>query len=269
MAGMLSPEILRDGLQTKTFGKKIYSFETIDSTNSCARTLAACWAEEGTVVLSEEQTAGRGRLGRAWFSTPAENLTFSVVLRPQITPDIMNILSLLVAVGIARGLKEHAGVQVHCKWPNDILFRGRKLAGILLEGALSGDRVESVIAGIGLNVNQESFPEDLQSRATSLALASGHYHDRPKLFRGILATLEDEYLTQAGLGFKNVVNRWLEHAPMIGKRITVDNSGTEIEGTVSGISNSGGLVVASQSGEHTYLAGDVTILDMEPYASGD
>ncbi|MCC6395628.1 MAG: biotin--[acetyl-CoA-carboxylase] ligase [Bacteroidetes bacterium] len=266
---MLSPEILRDGLETKTFGRKVYSFETIDSTNSCARALAACWAEEGTVVLSEEQTAGRGRLGRSWSSSPSENLTFSIVLRPQITPDVMNILSLLVAVGIARGLKEHAGVHVLCKWPNDILFRRRKLAGILLEGALSGDRVESVIVGIGLNVNQQIFPEDLQARATSLALASGHYYDRPKLFKGILTTLEDEYLTQAGLGFKHVVDRWLEHAPMIGKRITVDSNGAEIEGTVRGITDSGGLVVASQTGEHTFLAGDVTILDMEPYASGD
>jgi len=263
---MLSPDTLRNGLRTSSFGKKVFSFETIDSTNSCARALAACWAEEGTVVIADYQTAGRGRLGRTWLAAPGENLTFSLVLRPQIAPDAMNLLSLVVAVGIARGIEAHTGVKVLCKWPNDLLYEGRKLAGILLEGILGADRVEAVIAGIGLNVNQQTFPEDLSSKATSLALATGSLHERSELFRAMLLSLEDEYLTQAATGFQHVVERWLDHAPIIGKRISVETQGKVIEGVVRGISAGGGLIVSTQDGEQTFLAGDVTIVDQEPYA---
>ena len=263
---MLSPETLRSGLRTASFGKKVFSFETIDSTNSCARALASAWAEEGTAVIAEFQSAGRGRLGRTWVAAPGENLTFSLVLRPQITPDAMNLLSLVVAVGIARGIKEHTGVKVLCKWPNDLLCGGRKVAGILLEGVLAADRVESVIAGIGLNVNQKTFPEELSTKATSLALETGSVIERSDLFRTLLKSLEDEYMEQASAGFKYVVKRWLAYAPLIGKRIAVATNGLVIEGIVRGISNGGGLIVSTQNGERTFLAGDVTIVDQEPYA---
>jgi len=266
---MFSSESLQSGLQTVNFGKKVYSFETIDSTNTCARALAGCWADEGTVVIAEYQTAGRGRLGRTWVASAGENLTFSLVLRPVIAPDAMNLLSLLVAVGISRGIEEHTGVRVFCKWPNDILCSGRKLAGILLEGSLAGDRVDAVVAGIGVNVNQQTFADELATRATSLSLETGTVIDRSELFKALLRSLEEEYRTQAESGFKNVVTRWLEHAPLIGRRIAVANNGSVIEGTVRGISNGGGLIVSSQHGEQTFIAGDVTIVDMEPYASYD
>lgn len=264
---MLSSETLRSGLRTASFGKKVFSFETIDSTNSCARALASCFAEEGTVVIADFQSAGRGRLGRTWLGEPGENLTFSLVLRPQITPDAMNLLSMVVAVGIARGIQEHTGVKVLCKWPNDVLCGGRKLAGILLEGVLGSDRVESVIAGIGLNVNQRTFPAELSSKATSLALETGSVHERADLFRALLKSLEEEYTEQAAAGFQHVVDRWLEYAPLIGKRIAVATNGAVIEGIVRGISSGGGLIVSSPNGEQTFLAGDVTIVDQEPYAS--
>ena len=264
---MISPETLQDGLQAKSFGKKIFAFGTIDSTNSCARTLAGCWAEEGTVVISDFQTAGRGRLGRTWVADAGENLMFSLILRPKIAPDAMNLLSLVAAVGIARGIEKHAGIKVLCKWPNDILCGGQKIAGILLEGSLAGDQVDSVIVGIGVNVNQSQFPDEIASRATSLALATGTLHDRPELFRTILQCLEEEYSTQATSGFRHAVTRWLEYAPLIGKHITVANNAAVVEGTVRGISEGGGLIVSSQDGEHTFLAGDVTIVDMESYAS--
>jgi BirA family biotin operon repressor/biotin-[acetyl-CoA-carboxylase] ligase len=265
---MISPETLRDGLQAKIFGKKIYSFETIDSTNSCARTLAGCWAEEGTIVISEFQSAGRGRLGRTWVADAGENLMFSLILRPKITPDAMNLLSLVAAVGIARGIEKHTGIRVLCKWPNDLLCGGQKIAGILLEGSLAGDRIDSVIVGIGVNVNQRQFPDDIASRATSLTLVTGRLLERAGLFRTILQCLEEEYSTQAKSGFKDAVARWLEYAPLIGKHITVATDGAVIEGTVRGINAGGGLIVSSQDGEHTFLAGDVTIVDMESYASG-
>jgi BirA family transcriptional regulator, biotin operon repressor / biotin---[acetyl-CoA-carboxylase] ligase len=264
---MISPDIIRGGLRTQSFGRKVYSFETIDSTNSCARALAACWAEEGTVVFAEEQTAGRGRLGRSWHAAPGENLTFSLILRPAIPPDRMGLLSLLVAVGIARGIEEALGLRVFCKWPNDLLFGGRKLAGILLEGSFAHDRVDHVVVGIGLNVNQREFPADIAARATSLATETQNPIDRSGLLKSLLKSLEDEYLEQSADSFHYTVSRWLEFAPIIGRSISVSHQGTIVHGRVKGINPDGALIVTNHAGDHIFLAGDVTIVDMEAYAA--
>lgn len=263
---MLSPNTLQNGLRTVSFGRKIYTFDRIDSTNTCARALAACWAEEGTVVFADEQTAGRGRLGRSWLAAPGENLTFSLILRPVIPPERLGLLSLLVGAGIARGIEEALGLRVFCKWPNDLLSGGRKLAGILLESSFASDRIDHVIVGIGLNVNQRAFPPELASRATSLALETGRPLDRLALFKAVLKSLEDEYAAQAAEGFTSTISRWLAYAPVIGRGITVAHHETVVSGHVKGVNPDGSLVVTSPAGDQAFLAGDVTIVDMEPYA---
>lgn len=264
---MISPDIFRTGLRTEVFGRKIYTFDTIDSTNSCARTLAACWADEGTVVIADEQTAGRGRLGRSWHAAPGENLTFSLILRPAIPPDRMGLLSLLVAVGLARGIEEATGLRVFCKWPNDLLYGGKKLAGILLEGSCANERVEHVVVGIGLNVNQKDFPADIAARATSLSRELNGPLERVGLFQSLLKTLEDEYFTQCADGFASCVPRWLAYSPVIGRTVSVSHQGQVLHGRVRGVNPDGSLVVANHTGDHVYLAGDVTIVDMEAYAA--
>jgi BirA family transcriptional regulator, biotin operon repressor / biotin---[acetyl-CoA-carboxylase] ligase len=264
---MISPDILRGGLRTEVFGRKVYTFETIDSTNSCARTLAACWAEEGTVVIADEQTAGRGRLGRSWQAAAGENLTFSIILRPAIPPDRMGLLSLLVAVGLARGIEEATGLRVFCKWPNDLLYGGKKLAGILLEGSFANERVDHVVVGIGLNVNQREFPEEIARRATSLALELNTPIERIGLFKSLLKTLEDEYFAQSADGFTSTVQRWLAYAPVIGRAISVSHQGEVLHGRVKTVNPDGSLLVTNHTGDHTFLAGDVTIVDMEAYAA--
>ena len=264
---MISPDILRGGLRTEFFGRKVYTFQTIDSTNSCARTLAACWAEEGTVVIAEEQTAGRGRLGRSWHAAPGENLTFSLILRPSIPPDRMGLLSLLIAAGIARGIEESTGLRVFCKWPNDLLYGGKKLAGILLEGSFAGDRVDHVVVGIGLNVNQREFPPEIAPRATSLARELNAPLDRIGLYKSLLKSLEDEYLAGNAEAYTSTVQRWLAYAPVIGRTISVSHQGEVLYGRVRGVNPDGSLLVANHTGDHTFLAGDVTIVDMEAYAA--
>lgn len=264
---MISPDILRGGLRTEFFGRKVYTFQTIDSTNSCARTLAACWAEEGTVVIAEEQTAGRGRLGRSWHAAPGENLTFSLILRPSIPPDRMGLLSLLIAAGIARGIEESTGLRVFCKWPNDLLYGGKKLAGILLEGSFAGDRVDHVVVGIGLNVNQREFPPEIAPRATSLARELNAPLDRIGLYKSLLKSLEDEYLAGNAEAYTSTVQRWLAYAPVIGRTISVSHQGEVLHGRVRGVNPDGSLLVANHTGDHTFLAGDVTIVDMEAYAA--
>ena len=263
---MIAAEEIQKDLNCRRFGKKIFSFQSIDSTNNRARVLAVGGEREGTLVVAEEQTAGRGRQGRTWVASAGENLMFSLILRPGIPPDKLNILPLGIAVAVAHGVQRFTSLPVYCKWPNDLLLHGRKFAGILMESALNTRGFEYVIVGIGVNVNQETFPDPLQQRATSLALHAGHHLDRIGLLRAILESLEKEYDSYDSGGIENILPSWLALAPIIGKRITAEMQGVTVSGTVSGISSGGGLQLHTDAGDLTLLAGDVTILDMESYA---
>ncbi len=257
---MYSEQALRKGLRTQLFGNKIYTFDTIDSTNNCARALAGCWAEEGTIIIAEQQTAGRGRLGRVWQANPNENLTFSIILRPSVTPDRLNILPLFVAVAIAAAVEKTTGLKVECKWPNDLLINNRKFCGILIEGSVKQGTVEYVVVGIGINVNQERFPGELAGKATSLRLEKREIIDRQKLFREILDRMEQEYKADGATGFRSTLPLWLSHTTMINKRISVSEHGTILSGIVKGLSDDGGLIVQTNGTERTLFAGDVTIV---------
>jgi BirA family transcriptional regulator, biotin operon repressor / biotin---[acetyl-CoA-carboxylase] ligase len=264
---MIDVNVLKKGLNCRRFGRTVHVFEEVDSTNIRARELASQGSAEGTVVLAERQTAGRGRLGRYWVSAPGENLTFSIVLRPEILPERGGLLPLATAVGVAGGIINATKLPIICKWPNDLLIAGKKLAGILMESALSPTGFQYVIAGIGVNVNQTAFPDGLDRKATSLALQTGHAIERHALLRHILESLEHTFETFAADGFSSVVPAWLALAPIIETRVTAENQGEIITGTVTGISPDGGLQLQSDAGERTLFAGDVTILDMEHYAS--
>ena len=260
---MFTEETLQKGLRTQRFGSKIYTFDTIDSTNNCARALAGCWAEEGTVIIAEQQTAGKGRLGRVWQANPNENLTFSLILRPSIPQASVNLLPLYVAVAVAKAVEETAHVKVECKWPNDLLVDGKKFAGILLEGSIKQDIVEYIVIGIGINVNQQKFSVDLQQRATSLRIASKKEQDRTELFRAILFSLEEHYRDFISTGFQKVLPHWLAYSTMVDKEISVSQQGNVFSGVVRGISNDGGLVLESNGVKQTLFAGDVTVVGME------
>ncbi len=263
---MIPPEELQRGLKSRCFGRRIHSLPTVGSTNTYARSLAASGAEEGTLVIAEEQTEGRGRQGRNWHANPGENLTFSIILRPNIPPGKINLLPLGIAVGAAHGLRRATSLPVCCKWPNDLMLGGRKLAGILMESALGSRGFEYVIAGIGINVNQLVFPEPLHLRATSLALHAGHAFDRTAVLRSLLESLENEYLSYNSAGLTGILPSWLALSPIVGKRVSADMQGTILQGTVTGISPDGGLQLRTETGDLTIFAGDVTILDMESYA---
>lgn len=261
---MLSEREIRRGLKTKSFGNKIYTFSTIDSTNSCARALANVGAPEGVVVYSEEQTAGRGRLGRTWISKPEENLMFSLLLRPQIPPESLNLLPLYVGVAVAQAIEKVTNLNVECKWPNDLLINKQKVAGILIESALSQSKVDFVVIGVGINVNQREFPPDLMQKATSLSLEARTQIDRAHLFREILSVLEQHYTKSYATGFQSIVPFWQERSTIINKPITVSQSGTIVSGVVKGLSKEGGLVLRVNGSEKTLFAGDVTILGDKP-----
>jgi len=260
---MFSEKTLRKGLKTRFFGNKIYTFDTIDSTNNCAKAVAGVGAVEGTVVIAEQQTAGRGRLGRIWQANPNENLTFSIILRPKVNPDSLNLLPLYVAVGLAQAIEKTTGLKVECKWPNDLLIDKKKVAGILIEGSIKQNQVEYVVIGIGINVNQQSFASDLAPKATSLRLSSGKEIERTMLFRETLLTLESTYAGVSSTGFQSILPQWLSRSTMINKPISVSQQGTLISGVVKGLSHDGGLILQSEGAEKTLFAGDVTIVGMD------
>ena len=257
---MYSEQVLREGLKTKRFGRKIYTFDTIDSTNNCARALAGCWAEEGTVIIAEEQTAGRGRLGRPWLANPNENLTFSIILRPALLPDQLNIIPLYVAVAVTQAVERVSGLKVECKWPNDLLIKGRKFGGILIEGSVKQNAVEYVVVGIGINVNQERFAGDLAKTATSLRLQKGAQIDRKRLFGEILNSMESHYATASNSHFQSILPLWRSYTSMIDKKISVMEHGAMVSGVVRGFTPEGGLVMETEGKERTLFAGDVTVV---------
>jgi BirA family transcriptional regulator, biotin operon repressor / biotin---[acetyl-CoA-carboxylase] ligase len=266
---MLEADEIRKGLNCRRFGRRILTFQSVDSTNTIARTLAANAEQEGTLVVAEEQTAGKGRQGRTWLSNPGENLTFSLLLRPTIPSERISLLPLGIAVAVARGIRRVSSLPVYCKWPNDLLLHGKKVAGILMESAMGARGFDYVVVGIGINVNQLSFPEPVRQRATSLALDAGHTLDRTSLLRAVLESIESEYDTYAAGALDTILPSWLSLAPIIGKRITADMQGATVTGTVRGISSDGGLQLHTDAGDLTVFAGDVTILDMESYAPGN
>lgn len=257
---MLAEPALRKGLKTRLFGNKIFSFETIDSTNNCAKAVAGCGAAEGTVVVSDNQTDGKGRHGRTWLANPNENLMFSLVLRPKLPAEGLNLLPLYVAVAVADSLEKSTGLKVECKWPNDLLINGRKVAGILIEGSVKQNVVEYVVVGIGINVNQTIFPTGLDSKATSLKLQASRTINREELFKTVLQSLEKTYLQASPSGFRSILPEWISHTTMINKQISVSLQGSVISGVVKGVSPEGGLILQTEGTEKTLYAGDVSLI---------
>jgi BirA family transcriptional regulator, biotin operon repressor / biotin---[acetyl-CoA-carboxylase] ligase len=259
LPSMIDVSKVQSRLKSRSFGRKIYAFESIDSTNTCARALASNEAPEGAVVVADFQTAGKGRLGRTWSATASENLLFSVILRPRIPPEGVNLLPLLTAVAVARAISERSGLKPDCKWPNDLLLRGKKFCGILLEGVLREGALDFVIAGIGVNVNQVLFPDELKDRATSLRIESGKEFDREELLRGVLAEFETLYSREKDDDFRSVPKLWMSHSGMIGKTVDCESEGATLSGVAEGVASDGALILLTDAGRRSVYAGDVTL----------
>lgn len=257
---MFSEHALKKGLKTRHFGHKIYTFDSIDSTNNCARAVAGAGAVEGTTVLAELQTNGRGRLGRLWEANPGENLTFSIVLRPHVRPEELNLIPLYVGVAVAAAIEKATGLKTECKWPNDLLINGKKVCGILIESSVKETSVDYAVVGIGLNVNQREFPPPLIGAATSLALEAGHDIDRPALFRDILGSLEKHYEAITSNGYASILPLWLSRSSILNSPISLSDGAATVSGIVRGLSAEGGLILQTKDARRTFYAGDVTVL---------
>ncbi|MGB9671753.1 MAG: biotin--[acetyl-CoA-carboxylase] ligase [Candidatus Bathyarchaeales archaeon] len=204
---------IQEGLQTKKFGKTIILLRKVDSTNNFAKKLARYGAFEGTVVVAEEQTAGRGRHKRKWFS-PKGGLYFSVILRPKFK--VNEAVGIVVAAGLAvvKVLSENYGLKVEAKWPNDVLLDGKKVCGILTEVNSIGEKVNYVVVGMGINVNSiiaEDFPEELQPIATSLKEKLKKKVALEPLLKRCLEKFEEIYEAYGKLGFQSIMAEWMKY----------------------------------------------------------
>jgi BirA family transcriptional regulator, biotin operon repressor / biotin---[acetyl-CoA-carboxylase] ligase len=246
------------GLETEFLGRNIHFEESLTSTQKIAHRLSYDGVAEGTLVVAEEQTTGRGRLDRAWYSPKHTGIWMSMILRPQIPPSQAPQLTLLAAVGVVQAIQEVTGLEPDIKWPNDILINQKKIVGILTELQAETDRINSVIIGIGINVNQElnHFPESLHSIASSLAIEKGEKIDRAKLVQVILFKIEKLYKEYLQHGFKVVKLLWESYATSIGKRIVARTLSGSIEGKAIGINDEGVLLLEDASGKlhHIYSA---------------
>ncbi len=252
-------------LQTKTIGHPIHCLQTIDSTNNeCKR--RALDEQEGMVVVSEHQTAGRGRLGRQWISPKAKGIWMSILLKPDIPSAHIPQLTSVAAATVCLALeKEYLALQdkVEIKWPNDILIRGRKVGGILTEMQISGDHVHSVVLGIGLNVSLEmaDFPEELRSIATSLSQETGMHLCRERIIAGILNSFESlyvEFLRDKSLGQTLTICR--QKSAVIGKEVTLLNQGVGRQAMAMDIGSQGELLVRLDDGQViSVISGEISL----------
>ncbi|MBU4127929.1 MAG: biotin--[acetyl-CoA-carboxylase] ligase, partial [Proteobacteria bacterium] len=259
----ITADEIRQGLCTKVFGKKniIFLNET-DSTNTRAKELAAQGAPEGTLVIAEKQTEGRGRRGRSWFSPPGGGIYFSLILRPVISPGETPKITLMTAVVLAETLISLMKLKLRIKWPNDILVNGKKLAGILTEISTEMDAVNYIIVGLGLNVNTqfEKFPQDIKGNATSILIENGKQFPRVKLIQHYLKLYEIYYDMFKNNDFEPIMKRWRELADIIGKQIRVDVIGKTHIGKVVDVDNDGVLILKDDQGRlQRIFSGDVTL----------
>jgi BirA family transcriptional regulator, biotin operon repressor / biotin---[acetyl-CoA-carboxylase] ligase len=246
------------GLQTKRLGQTIYYEESVESTQKIAHRLSYEGYPEGTLVISEEQVAGRGRMTRSWYSPKYTGIWMSLILRPNLPPQKAPQFTLIAAVAISQAIEEISGIEAEIKWPNDILIRGKKVTGILTELQADADKIHSIILGMGVNVNQSStdFAADIQPIATSIAIEAKKKIPRAQLVRRILEKLEIYYDLYMEEGFRPIKLMWESRAVSIGKNIIARTINGTIEGKALGITDEGILQLEDAQGiiHHIYSA---------------
>lgn len=260
----LNLDQIRCGLTAKRLGTRFHYFKELDSTNVYARRLAQEGAPEGEVVIAEEQTRGRGRLGRSWISPPYVNLYFSMILRPRLSPVDAPQLTLMAAVALTDAIAAFTSKPVVIKWPNDILVNGKKLAGVLTESSSSSERIEFVILGIGVNVNftLESMPDAIRERATSLLISSESVTSREDFLRRLIHDLDRCYGILEERGFGAIAADWEARFGLRGRRVRVEMVDQTFTGRAKGIDRDGALLVEKDSGGlERIIAGDVNPME--------
>lgn len=242
--------------RTATCGRfNILSLPSIDSTNRYAKLLLSQKKiSGGTVILADEQVQGKGRLNRSWMSPPDVGLWMSIVVQPDLPAMQWFLVTFMSALAVAEAIEHQTGLEVQFKWPNDVLIRRKKTCGILLEST-SVDQKNFLIIGIGVNVNQSQFPDELQATATSLAIEAGKEISRRELFAAILLQFDQRFLTLS----PSILHVWKKRAVFFQQHITVTEFNREFDAIALDVSDDGGLIVDVNGVHRTIYAGDVQV----------
>jgi len=255
------PSVVRSGLQTSRFGQEVYYYPQIDSTNSAARQLAEKSAQEGTMVITDEQLRGRGRLSRTWVSPPKKDLLFTIIFRPDMKPIQVFRLTLISSLAISRAIERETGLQPLIKWPNDLYLENKKCCGILTEFAGEQDRVTYCLVGIGINVNSNpgEYPE-IRDTATSLSQCLKKEVPRMPILKAILEDIEQNYQQLREEGVGKLREEWNNRSLILGKQVLVSSDEAEEHGIAESMDEDGFLILIDEKGEKKkILSGDVSL----------
>lgn len=265
---------MKDRINTKIIGCEIISFDVIDSTNSHAKRMGTDNVIEGMVIVAGQQRCGRGRLGREWMSPPDTGLYMSIILKPSLQLEEIQLITLMASVAVARAIEKTVNQKPGIKWPNDILLGGKKVCGILSEMVSSNEGMEYIVVGIGINVSAESsdFPEALADKATSLAAyvneqglsLSGDSKD--KLFESVLEEMDKLYMLLLSVGCDGILSEWKHYSATLGNEIVIKSENEEISGVAEGITVDGRLTVLLKNGTRLNIhSGEVSIRGLMGY----
>ena len=247
-SGRLVPGEIKAGLKTTIIGKEIKYFEETESTNIIAREMAGP-ADEGTVVIAESQTGGRGRLGRKWIS-PTGGIWLSIIIKPKIQPSFAPRITFLAGVSVAKTIRSY-DIRAKIKWPNDVLIEGKKVCGILTEVGAEMDMIDYCIVGIGFdtNVDTESFPDEIRNGSTSLKKELGHEIDRVEFVQKLLLEFEALYFVFQKEGFPPVLEEWRNMSATIGEWVKITTQTRTIYGEAIGVDSEGALILETGEGK--------------------
>ena len=259
---LLMPSEVQANLDTEIIGKNISYHITTDSTNRIAKELANGGAADGTIVIAEEQTGGKGRLGRSFFSPKYKSILMSIILKPKFLPHDAPKCTLMTAVAVAKAMIRF-NLQPAIKWPNDLLYDGRKIVGILTEISAEMSRINYIVIGIGINVNinRDEFPEDIRDIAASLSEMKGDSVSRIDFLKALLEEFDKLYIEANQNGFEEILNQWRKYNITLGKKIRVIPAGSDEEfpAIAEDIDSDGALIVKTKKGTEKVYAGDVSI----------
>ena len=256
---VLVPSLIRPELDENGIGHNIIHYFRVGSTNNVALQLASQDSPHGTVVVAEEQSSGRGRLGRTWYSERSSGIYTSVILRPPLAPSAAPVLTLMAGVAVQQALESTTGLSIDIRWPNDLLVKGKKVCGILTEMSAELDRLHAIVLGIGINVNHAEMPPDLKEIGTSLRIESHRSWSRVQILISLLRELEKQYRLLLAGGNEVITRRWAAASTYAqGKRIRVTRGSAEFLATTAGLEPSGALRIVHEDGrEDSLIAGEI------------
>lgn len=259
---LLLPWEITDGLKTNFVGKRVYYFDSIDSTQNFASTIAQNNKENGTIIISKKQTTGKGRLDRKWIS-PKGGLWFSIILHPKFDVSLVTIFPIASSLALANAIEKTLGKKPELKWPNDVTLKNKKVAGMLVDLSLASNTIQNLILGVGINYKIDSIQLEKLIKKTNnyygvASLVSKNENKNPvKLIQTFLLELEKicDLLEQGK--FKKIINDWTKKSSTIGKNTVVSTSSGKINGKAIRIDNDGALVISHAKKNHRILVGDV------------